>query len=139
MRKQNPMKIKSGKLRSLLIASFCLAMLLACSSQTTAQAVKPFARKWQGMTYGSGAYDPMFTFVISTNGTWTDLTFGEAKAIKSKYIFDKKTNAIILYTAKGSKLYTFKWQPASKDQKERLIEQLPANESYRAMVCYLKS
>lgn len=139
MRKLNQMKIKSAKYLSLLIASFCLAILLACSSQTTAQDVKPFVRKWQGMTYGSGVYDPMFTFTISSNGTWTDLTFGEAKAIKSKYSFDKKTQTITLFTSKGSKLYTFKLQPASKDQKERLIEQLPANETYRAMICYHKS
>lgn len=133
------MKIKSKTSLSIFISSFCLSILIACSTETTAQDIKPFLRKWQGMTYGSGAYDPMFTFSISTNGTWTDLTFGEAKAIKSKYSFDNKAKAITLFTSKGSRLYTFKLQPASKDHKERLIEQLPANENYRAMVCYHKS
>lgn len=112
--------------------------LFACNSQSTSDETKSFEGKWQGMTYGTGPYDPMFTCQIEPGGTWTDLTFGEAKAVKSKYEFDKNAGTITLFTAAGNKLYTFKLEPAANGQKERLIEQLPANETYRAMICYRK-
>ncbi|MEJ7611423.1 MAG: hypothetical protein WKF88_09640 [Ferruginibacter sp.] len=124
---------------SSLFMCFGIVILFACNSETSAQGVKPFAGKWQGMTYGSGAYDPMFTCQIKANGTWTDLSFGEAKALTGKCIADNKKKTITLFTAKGSKLYTFTIEAATKNQKERLVEQLPATESYRAMVCYRKS
>ena len=67
---------------------------------------------------------------------WTDMTFGEAHAANAKYKYDAKKIEITLFSTKGSKLYTFKIEPATGTQKERMVEQLPANEAYRAMVCY---
>jgi hypothetical protein len=133
------MKNNSPKSFATLLLLLNVFFLFACGTKTDAQNVKPFEGKWQGMTYGSGAYDPMFTCIIKPNGIWTDVTFGEARAIKSTYKFDKKTNTITLYTAKGSKLYIFKLEPNSINSKERLVEQLPANEMYRAMICYRKT
>jgi len=114
---------------------FSLFLLLCCTNQSQAQDLKKFQGSWQGRTYGS-VYDPMFTFTIKPNGTWTDLTFGEAKAIIAKYKFNNKTKVLTLYSKAGSKLYDFKMESATASQKERLVEQLPANETYKAMVCY---
>jgi hypothetical protein len=43
---------------------------------------------------------------------------------------------LIVFTSKGGELYKMKLEPATDSQKERLAEEIPANEYYRAMVCY---
>ncbi len=88
------------------------------------------------MTYGSGAYDPMFTMEVLPDGKWSNLTFGEAKAVEAKYVYDAESGVITLFTTEGSELYKMKLEPATSTQKERLVEQRPSNESYKAMVCY---
>ena len=117
----------------LLLSFFFIA---SCNQNAEAQLPKTLLGGWQGMTYGSGAYDPMFTMELNANGTWRDLTFGSAKAIKAKYTYNSKTKLLTLFTAKGSELYKMKLEPATASQKERLVEQRPSNESYKAMVCY---
>ncbi|HEX8333097.1 MAG TPA: hypothetical protein VF622_10765 [Segetibacter sp.] len=121
------------RLLFLLTISF---IAISSNENATAQNPVKFIGSWQGMTYGSGAYDPMFTINIKPKGVWTDLTFGETRSINAKYTFDTKKQELTLFTAKGSKLYTFKIEPATATQKERLVEQTPAKEYYRAMVCY---
>lgn len=98
--------------------------------------IEKFKGTWQGMTYGSSPYDPMFTFTIQDEGKWTDISFGREKAIESNYQYSEEDSTLSLYSAKGSKLHTFKLEPATKDQKEKLVEQLPQKETYRALVCY---
>lgn len=116
---------------------FLAIFFFSCNSNDAdVQMPKKILGGWQGQTYGSSAYDPMFTMEINNNGTWTDLTFGEAKAIEAKYQYDPATETITLFTAKGSELYKMKLEPATNSQKERLVEQTPANEYYKAMVCY---
>jgi len=107
-----------------------------CAENVHAQNPVKFIGSWQGMTYGSGPYDPMFTLNIKPKGVWTDLTFGEARAVSAKYKYDNTKQVLTLYTSNGGKLYTFKIEPATSTQKERLVEQTPAKEYYRAMVCY---
>jgi len=124
--------LRPAVLSVLLFFSF---FLLSCTEESQAQDLKKFQGSWQGRTYGT-VYDPMFTFTIKPNGVWTDLTFGEAKAINGKYKFNTKTKVLTLYSKAGNKLYDFKIEPATASQKERLVEQLPVNETYRAMVCY---
>ena len=118
-----------------LLLMFSALFLINCSEEVKAQDIKKFQGSWQGRTYGS-TYDPMFTFTVKPNGIWTDLTFGEAKAINGKYKFNTKTKVLTLFSKAGNKLYDFKLEAATASQKERLVEQLPANETYRAMVCY---
>lgn len=117
-----------------LVAIFFTITLNALNA--SAQTADKFYGSWQGRTYGATLYDPMLTFTINPKGTWTDLTFGEARKVNGKYTFDKVKKVMTLFSAKGSKLYSFKWVAATPEQKERLIEQLPNDETYRAMVCY---
>jgi hypothetical protein len=133
MNSRHPRALPSISLLSLLLSSLLLS---ACANGPGAQEMGPFLGSWQGMTYGSGPYDPMFTFTIKPDGVWTDLTFGEAKAVDGKYTYDAGNKALTLITQAGNPLYTFKLEPATASQKERLVEQLPANETYRAMICY---
>lgn len=115
---------------------FFALFLFSCHEDSNAQLPKNLLGGWQGMTYGSSAYDPMFTMELKPNGSWRDLTFGQAKAINCKYKYDQKTKTLTLVSAKGSVLYKMKLEPATGSQKERLVEQTPANEYYRALVCY---
>lgn len=78
----------------------------------------------------------MFTFIIKPNGVWADLTFGEAKAIDGKYKFDNKTKVITIYSKAGNTLFNFKLEAATATSKDRLVDQLPTTETYKAMVCY---
>jgi hypothetical protein len=129
------MKSKTLRLPFYFSFLFSFLLLICCSWESHAQDLKKFQGSWQGRTYGS-VYDPMFTFTIKPNGVWTDLTFGEAKAINGKYKFNAKTKVLTLFSKAGNKLYDFKLEAATASQKERLVEQLPANETYRALVCY---
>lgn len=128
----NPQSLRTSFFTVWLVLS---VFFISCTEESQAQDLKKFHGNWQGRTYGS-VYDPMFTFTIKPNGIWTDLTFGEAKAINGKYKFNAKTQVLTLFSKAGSKLYEFKMEPATASQKERLVEQLPANETYKAMVCY---
>lgn len=127
---------KIAKLTKFSAFFLIIAFLVSCNSEAEAQLPKNLLGGWQGRTYASSAYDPMFTIDIKANGIWRDLTFGEAKAINAKYSYNTKTKVLTLFTAKGSELYKMKLESANDKQKERLVEQTPANEYYRAMVCY---
>jgi hypothetical protein len=134
--------------KALLPAALFLIASTACNNETktngeekmetggTKMNTKEFEGGWQGLTYGTNEYEPMFTIIIKDDGSWTNMTFGEAHKTEGRYRLDAKNQALTLLTPDGNDLYVFKHEPVSEKHKERLIEQRPSNESYKAMVCY---
>lgn len=97
--------------------------------------------RWQCMrsvVTASSMYQPMLTFTLQP-GTWTDLTFGPARALKGKATY--ANGDLKLYSAKGSLLHTLRWTPAGDGgASERLVEVLGADDTSRAgEVCYAGS
>jgi hypothetical protein len=90
---------------------------------------------WQCMTRMQSTYEPMFTFNLKPRNTWTDLTFGPAQAKDARYTYNPATGTLRLTSAAGNPLYTLVWN-AGEDKRERLVEQVPEEELYRAQVCY---
>lgn len=125
----------------LIIAA--LGISSAASSQTPGGARAPaqLTGKWQCMrsiVSASSMYQPMLTFTLAP-GSWTDLTFGPAKALKGKASY--LNGQLKLYSAKGSLLHTLRWTPAGDGgASDRLVEVLGPNDTARAgEVCYPSS
>jgi hypothetical protein len=91
---------------------------------------------WQCMTRMQSTYELMFTFDLKPRNTWTDLTFGPAQAKDARYTYNPATGTLRLTTAAGNPLYTLVWNAGEDNKKERLVEQVPEEELYRAQVCY---
>lgn len=87
------------------------------------------------MTRMQRADEPMFTLRLEEGGRWTDLTFGPAHRKEGGYSY-ASPGEFRLRSAEGGDLHTLVHMPAQGDEKERLVEQLPQEELYRAQVCY---
>lgn len=115
----------------LLPAAVCLAVpAVAAPTQLTGQ--------WKCMrsvVSASSMYQPMLTFSLSP-GSWTDLTFGPARARKGRASY--ANGDLKLFSANGSLLHTLRWTAAGDGgASERLVEVLGPNDRSRAgEVCY---
>ncbi len=108
---------------------------LGATAQPDARPPADLHGSWQCMTRVQSTYEPMFTFDLKPRNTWTDLTFGPAQAKDARYTYNPATGTLRLTSAAGNPLYTLVWN-AGEDKRERLVEQVPEEELYRAQVCY---
>ena len=119
---------------SLVPAAICLSVpAVAAPAQLTGQ--------WKCMrsvVSPSSMYQPMLTFSLSP-GSWTDLTFGPARAVKGRASYAR--GDLKLYSSKGSLLHTLRWTAAGDGGgSERLVEVLGVGDTARAgEVCYSAS